>query len=531
MGWKINLGKLRGELNRSTGVIDHTWYALADRVVEYCRENKLDTPYGTVFVPSHFIPTVHEQWCGDLARAYFTEKLMGNAVPDDDAIPVWLKVETPEFGIASANLFAAHFITAQDTETTRQMYMIEDWASRQVLPVYGSKQTQRVVMLSKAIPVLDLEGVGITEKLIDAMVLQYAGRAKVIAPPALLGQPDDDNWCLHRATVRADASVAWPLINQFVSRLDDPEALCAFLHGIYSRLNLGRQMMYIDDMRGEGGKSAIIAMLMEQLFGTLISAAYPANAISAKSTFANSAFVDKLLLVAGDNKNPWILHSAVLKELSGSDPSFMNRKYHDPRMMRFQCRVIVMGNCQPALIHDAHNTSRTLWLTLAPLNLANGERDPLYAKKCIAELPGFLAHCAQCYAERCPSGNHYAIEVNQQVKDKMARRIAVCEAEHSVPFEEHFTADSTGKVTSVQFAKVARELRLDANKSEDLRSWILAMVPGAAVEIPNLKRPTQWVITGIRPRTARDDMFDAAPIIRVVEPQPDDEDDSINEME
>ena len=79
MAQAMSIDKLRDQINAyPAGMIDGAppgtqpkAYAIADRICKYCEENKLGSPYGTVFDPFHFNIQVSCAWSSNTAREYF----------------------------------------------------------------------------------------------------------------------------------------------------------------------------------------------------------------------------------------------------------------------------------------------------------------------------------------------------------------------------------------------------------------------------------------------------------------------------
>jgi hypothetical protein len=102
---------------------------------------------------------------------------------------VWVKVGTAEFDHAAANLRASAFIVSELSENTKALYRIEDWDKRQVVRV-GDNGKDRVVECARVVSsTLAQDGVGVTEKRIQAMILSYMSRAVVEPTPSCWVSP------------------------------------------------------------------------------------------------------------------------------------------------------------------------------------------------------------------------------------------------------------------------------------------------------------------------------------------------------
>jgi hypothetical protein len=259
-------------------------------------------------------------------------------------------------------------------------------------------------------------------------------------------------------------------------------------------------MMYLHDARGEGAKSVILKTLAAALFGDRIYASFPGGPSNHQDSHTSSAFIGKRLVVIGDCNNAYVLHSAILKQLSGDDKSYHNPKFVQPFSTYLQCRVVVASNYAPFIISAAHNRSRTLYLTVEPLDIPDSARDVEYGAKCERELPGFLAYGKRCYEERCP--NDYAIAVNQAVQDATNARIAICETQHAEFFDEWFVADPAGVLTSKQWNQVVKSTKLDTHRAEDTLNWIKVMCDTQEVMG---QRKGSWELPRVRLRGDNED--------------------------
>ena len=142
-----------------------------------------------------------------------------------------------------------------------QLYQVHDWQAREVAAVVGQGRRREHVIARAVVDTLEADGVAVTGEKLGLMRTAFLAKATLQPTPQLLGQPDDDDWCVYRARIRPDATVAFPLIQQFLDRLNDPRAFAAWWWGVYSGRNKGRQMIYLWDKRGEGAKSVILKML------------------------------------------------------------------------------------------------------------------------------------------------------------------------------------------------------------------------------------------------------------------------------
>lgn len=473
---------------------------IADEMVKMCLRKSgppLDVYEEFIHTDRIAIPAVLAAWSTDEARNYFHRRFDAACSRDGSAL---LSDNDMACMQASVELLSRYFISTP--EDGQALYRIVDHDNRIVELCPPTKLPQQI---SQAIKwELSRLHIAASGRLADRLLDFYSHNTDLVQPPKLWAQPHDDCYCLGRAIIQPDPTVLWPHFATFVERLNDPRAFAAWFFGIYSGRYRGRQMLYISDQTGEGGKSTAFGTL-EGLFnmvvdpitgqpikrlGSPITASLNPNIVK-NSTHASSHFKGKKFVWIGDNKNASILMSQVAKELSGDDMAMLNPKHLAPSSAYLDAFLAVLSNTPPNISSERHNQTRTLWLILSPLTVPEDQVSRNFAKQYQSEMPGFLAYGEECYNELCSKDTK--IRVNAVVQAATALRVADFEASFSLPFEASFVLDPEGRVTMAELDGLAREQRWDEYRINDFKHWI-----ERTLGLHKIRSGRGWYYQGIR---------------------------------
>lgn len=494
-------------VSSAASVGDPQFNLLLERLADYCQQESITDPYADILTTDRLGDLRAGMWDKQEARERVF-RVLGDrrrkaeaaaAAAASTARPstVWDDSSTEAFEAAATSVLSQSFIMSPLSDTARQVYMIDDADQRIVVPVLGSPQDVAAAVGRVVQPVIVQSGIATTAALVNSMLFSWKVAGQVTdTPPALHGKLGGDEWCLARASVWPNPDVDWSHIRLFTHRLNDPEAFAAWVWGVYSGENRGRQVPYIYDYDGEGGKSRFFQMLGKHLFGDRIYTAYP-MATMAKDTHVSSVFAGQRFVVDGDCNNRYVLHSQAMKELSGDDKTILNPKYVQPYGTYLQARVAIGSNFPPYITRDRHSTSRLLYLILEPLG--NTPRDPTLPAKWVMELPGFLHWAQQCYKERCP--DNYAIQVNDAVRYATETQIRICETQYVDLFDKYFVEDPDGELTYREWSAVVKEEKMDKFRADDMLGWIRAVFD---VNAQTNGKFRGWRLPGIRRRGGAD---------------------------
>lgn len=502
MGAKPSIDKLRQKILKfNQGLRDDLdagaqpdAFCLASEIVHACNAHGYVTPYGTIFTVNHFGIDLYGAWQTKTAQQYFKENIKQ---PDD--ISPWVEIEFPPFERVALDTLGPRLLVCETEDGPIQHYVVDDPIERTCHPINVGKKSDLTAIISRIIaPACKADNVVVTAFRASAAYQAFISFAPFQPAPALLGQRGDDGWCLHRQRLRPNANVSYPRIQEFLDRLPDPDAYSAWWYGVAFGLNRGRQGMFLADPVGQSGKSALQRALAQALFGDRIYSSFPPS-LNLADRFTLSHFVSKKLVVIGDCKDPYVLHRGIVKELLGDDKSHVQRKFEQPFSTHLQCRLMIASNMLPFIVSARHNTTRTLFQILEPLELTEAQIDPYYGAKCVPEIPGWLAYAEDCYRRLCP--NNYNISTNDKVQQATAVRIAECEAEHSELFDEYFVVDPNEHITSKDWNRILKEARLDKHEMDNLLQWVQAMFN---TEIQLAANSRSWLMEGIKVRSIHD---------------------------
>lgn len=281
----------------------------------------------------------------------------------------------------------------------------------------------------------------------------------------------------------------------FLDRAWDDEAIGAYIAACYFGDYVGRQTLWVSERQGQSGKSSAARVIGNRLFGDRICTAM--NAKMLENIHISSHFVNKKLVIAGDNNNPKLLLTGAFKEISGSDKVLVNPKYLTPYSAYLGCRVMVLSNTEPHILGATHSQSRLLWVPVD--EMPREQLDPEWERKAEAELPGLLAWALDCYKRRCP--DNYEIQVNDRVKQAVAQKVRESEEEFAIPFHLHFvyTGNPADRVTGEDFYRAMAESRLSRNDIKNVKDWM-----DVTYDVSRTPTKTGYVYKGIRHKTAHD---------------------------
>lgn len=398
-----------------------------------------------------------------------------------------------------------HFITAPDAGNGWPVFEIKDRGQKIVTRV--DTDTKDLTSVARVVaPTLEREGLILDSGMAKQFFDTFKIYAKPSTRPVICAQPEDDDWCFHRITIRPDASADFPLIREhFLSRIDDPEAFCAWVFGVYSRKYTGRQVLWIKG-NGVDGKSTWFDNFGRTVFGSAFGAIMPSD-IENNPAFFMDLIADKRFVWVPDNNNQKLLWSAAFKQVAsgGADKVTVNAKFKRAYQTYLEANVAIGSNFAPDIQGSRHNISRILWVDISE---TNGAPDPTLPKRMMKELPGFLAYAEQCFAERCPEGN--VIEVNDVVKAKVEVRIADTQESEQATLDRYFVIEEGASMTPAEFIAKLEEAGVRRSFDQgNFRDWLTREHGVTKAGKPPTYR-------GIRARDARDERDAVNARIRLV---------------
>ena len=461
---------------------------LFGEIMEYCKKHNSSFEDFMEATP----PMIASAWVSHPKVKEWLTVAMTPAPQRDTSERQWFYKDQPDQELAeqSVQLLTDNFITC-NVKGHWQSYKIEDRAEKLVSPVViddGLRAVQKIVKDQ-----LWAEGCALNTNKMRTMWDYYVTHSHAEKAPVPLAQPDEDTWAFSRIKTRPDASVPFPHIQAFLDRVDDPEGFAAWHYGVHSgKLRRGRQILWLEGP-GEDGKSIWFDTFGRE-FGTA-TATMTASALK-EPKFMNALIENKHFSYIPDCKNSHILLTEGFQNMSsgGFDMVPIEHKYGGISMGYIDSKWAIGSNYKPHIINETFNKSRTLWFTLQPFT---GEKNPAIGDIWAAEMPGFLAYAAECYAKRCV--NDYEILVNDVVREKKNARISDATEPHDVTLELNFVLEEGERLTPSEMAERLKEYGIRDNlKQKDFHQY-LEREHGVTKQG---KPPTY---RGIRLRDARDD--------------------------
>lgn len=237
-----------------------------------------------------------------------------------------------------------------------------------------------------------------------------------------------------------------PAWDGWLAKLTTPSSAKVFKAWVFSVFdagNRGRQLLWIED-NGAGGKGTI-SYVLQRFMGDIGCGAISASMLD--SEFGAASAYGKRLLIHPDNKNPRILSSALIHQITGGDMILVRRLYETAFTARMNAKIIIMANCPPdSDLYNFHEKSRLAYLKLDPnnagadrshlVNTSTGvqlQGDPNFAQRLLDEMPDFLASAMDDYMELCPTRSN--IIMPPDIVDQLESRCASVEQEK---YEEFF---------------------------------------------------------------------------------------------
>jgi hypothetical protein len=390
-------------------------------------------------------------------------------------------------------VMSEHFITAPDAGNGWPVFEIKD-RDRKIVTRVDTDAKDLTSVARVVAPTLEGEGLILDAGTAKTFFDTFKIYAKPSTRPVICAQPDDDDWCFHRIMIRPDHDASFPLIREhFLSRIDDPEAFCAWVYGVYSRKYTGRQVLWIKG-NGVDGKSTWFDNFGRTVFGSAFGAIMPSD-IENNPAFFMELIADKRFVWVPDNNNQKLLWSAAFKQVAsgGADKVTVNGKFKKAYQTYLEANVAIGSNFAPDISGSRHNISRILWVDIGE---TNGAPDPTLPGRMMKELPGFLAYAEQCFAKRCPEGN--VIEVNDVVKAKVEVRIADTQESEQALLDRYFVIEDGAAMSPADFIAKLEEAGVRRSFEQgNFRDWLTR-------EYGIIKAGKPPTYRGIRAREPRD---------------------------
>jgi hypothetical protein len=219
----------------------------------------------------------------------------------------------------------------------------------------------------------------------------------------------------------------FPNWTEWMGRFRDDEMRECFqmwLGSLFDEKNNGKQVLWLQGS-GDDGKS-VVCRALEKFWGSMYQAVNP-QAMGDKHGMAY--FEGKRLAVVGDNKNPKLIMTAWVHELTGGDRISVDAKGKAPRTAGNICKLMVCANCMPEIETERNQRSRLLLISMkqrtpdeeVKMGLRDNEGrwlgDGSFGPKLEAETEAFLGNCYAKYVKGVP--NRSQIPISSVAEDKI----------------------------------------------------------------------------------------------------------------
>jgi len=187
--------------------------------------------------------------------------------------------------------------------------------------------------------------------------------------------------------------------DEFLNRIDDKEAFCAWIWSIFDSKHTGRQFLYLEG-QGDDGKSLIQKLIVKKL-GERYCAAVDSTSLSAADNHGIAAVVGKRLVYVPDNKNEKLAKLQKVHNITGGDNININPKHEKPFSANVYARLWCNGNITLDLESKYSDLSRVLYLTISQIDLRTTKKEKDWVSGLEAQWMQFLGYCKWCYSLRC----------------------------------------------------------------------------------------------------------------------------------
>ena len=226
------------------------------------------------------------------------------------------------------------------------------------------------------------------------------------------------------------------------STFDDPEEdgpyFMAWLGSSLDANNRGKQACVIHGY-GSQGLSKVTEAL-STVFGTAFTALSGSKSMT--NQFGTAKLEGKRLVVIADNKNPKILMTEWVHNLTGGDTVDIERKQKDSHAARLMGKLLICGNIAPEVNFDEQNQkNRVLYIKLKHMTDEDKAKsshymqredgsyvmvgDSEFPEKLKAEVEPFLCLCSKYYKKYAPTRSD--IILSKSKEDAM--EAALCDTE------------------------------------------------------------------------------------------------------
>ena len=308
------------------------------------------------------------------------------------------------------------------------------------------------------------------DKQIRSCLDYWLFHTKAIENPKAWSFKSGKDLTFNRHDFDPDSSLKTPVLDEFLSRSNDPDTILSWAGGLFEAGSSRQQYLYLQGAGGDG-KGAFARFLNKVLCSEYFGAQEPPS-----NQFFGTMFDKRKLVCFTDLRDPKFLQSPVLLGITGGDPLQLEKKGIDVVNAAVKCRVLIMSNLSPEIKLCNHDLRRILWSRIAPLSsdvklLNDDEYDAMFW----AEAPGIIGKCMEAYKRRCPQNE--PLKQSQEILDEIknfgsSRADDIFEDFADFHFEFYPPVDGKKMASSRPTISAATVSHLVSNKWLSLRDQI-----------------------------------------------------------
>jgi len=264
--------------------------------------------------------------------------------------------------------------------------------------------------------------------------------------------------------------VSW---KNFMSQMDpeDAETFAAFVFSIFDEKSVSKQLMYLWD-EGNTGKSTVTNAMKKVLGSTVCTSI---SKTLSTNDFGSSNIYGKRLIVYPECKDPDVLKSSVMHNITGGDDILINTKFQSMFSAKVYAKIIICSNDSPDVdVYQKNQKTRIIPLRLDSALCSSKEHytsegvfvgNPNFEKDLIKDFWAFVWYAFECYKKLCPT--HGQIRVRE---DTFHRVVGENQIETEQIILDHF--EITGEVQDVITLKDVNEILNEYYKFENKRRYL-----------------------------------------------------------
>ena len=381
---------------------------------------------------------------------------------------------TPEeFTNASKTLMSKYYRKVKDEFGEIQLYRIIDPDLKICQRQAQSRSTDLCAIVDTLKDILIAENLHLDNPQVARIYNRFKGYADAVPKPKLCSFVDDPEWSLCKVAIKPEKG-SMHHIEEFLSRMNDPEAFAAWLYGIYSEKYKGRQILWLKG-NGEDGKSTFMTAYCNALYGgigpTSVAGTADWTQLKGNSTFIAESFVDKRFVYIPDNGNPYLLSNELIKSLAnpGVDPVVINPKGFKAYSTYLENHCAVLSNPEPIVSDERSQVSRFLYVEVSERGTTNNVNISEEFQK---EMAAFLAYGEECYSRLC--SDDYKILQSEDGQAAVEDRLYDFSEKYQIVFDAHFILDPQAELSNDEFITRLRspEIRWDDQEVGKFKKWL-----------------------------------------------------------